>query len=218
MTYIQLVNAVLRKLREREVSAVSLTPYSRMIGDYVNEAKEIVEKAYQWKRLRENISFATVSDQQDYALNVRDRARLYRDPMGTAMVLDITSGGVWLSEDTLESLNESALYDNQDNQAPSVYAEVPTADGLTLSLYPKPDGVYTVKARVYNPQGELVADDDALSVPSEPVWRRAVALALTERGAGAGDDPAVADAAASKALIEAVSAEADPDEYTFREV
>jgi hypothetical protein len=218
MNYVSLVNTVLRKLREREVNSVSLTTYSQLIGDYVNEAKERVEGAYQWKRLRENISFNTVSDQQDYALAVRDRARLYRDPLGTSTVVDVTSGGFYLSESDLESLNDSALVSQQPNTSPAVYAEIPTADGLTLSLYPKPNGVYTIKARVYNPQGELVADDDELIVPSEPVWRMALALALTERGGGVGDDSGTAEQRAQLSLVEAVSREADPDEYTFREV
>jgi hypothetical protein len=41
MTYLNLVNNVLRRLREDEVSNVSESTYSAMVGDYVNDAKDL---------------------------------------------------------------------------------------------------------------------------------------------------------------------------------
>ena len=46
MTYLNLVNGVLRRLREDEVSNVSESTYSKMVGDYVNDAKDLVETAW----------------------------------------------------------------------------------------------------------------------------------------------------------------------------
>ena len=37
--YLTLVNSVLRRLREDEVSAVANTAYSKMAGDFVNDAR-----------------------------------------------------------------------------------------------------------------------------------------------------------------------------------
>ena len=39
MTYKDLVNNVLRRLRETEVSSVQTNSYSKLIGDLVNDAK-----------------------------------------------------------------------------------------------------------------------------------------------------------------------------------
>ena len=44
MTYLQLVNSVLRRLREDQVSTVEQNSYSILVGELVNEAKEIVLK------------------------------------------------------------------------------------------------------------------------------------------------------------------------------
>ena len=41
MTYLQLVNSVLRRLRENEVDTVPETSYSVLIGDFVNDAKQL---------------------------------------------------------------------------------------------------------------------------------------------------------------------------------
>ena len=43
MTYLDLVNNVLRRLREDEVSSVSESSYSKLVGDFVNDAKQFVE-------------------------------------------------------------------------------------------------------------------------------------------------------------------------------
>ena len=39
-TYLTIVNHVLRRMRENEVSNVSTNNYSKMVGDFVNDAKK----------------------------------------------------------------------------------------------------------------------------------------------------------------------------------
>ena len=41
MTYLNLVNNVLRRMREEEVASVSSNTYSKMVGDFVNDAKPV---------------------------------------------------------------------------------------------------------------------------------------------------------------------------------
>jgi hypothetical protein len=48
MTYLEAVNSVLRRLREREVLSVSESAYSKLIGDFVNDARNEVETAWGW--------------------------------------------------------------------------------------------------------------------------------------------------------------------------
>ena len=60
MTYLQLVNRVMRRLREREVDTIQGTgtsnSYARLIGDFVNEAKSQAEVAWKWGGLRQTLS------------------------------------------------------------------------------------------------------------------------------------------------------------------
>jgi hypothetical protein len=46
MTYLQLVNKVLTRLREDTVSTVSQNTYSALVGEFVNDAKRLVEDAW----------------------------------------------------------------------------------------------------------------------------------------------------------------------------
>jgi hypothetical protein len=62
MTYLNLMNSVLRRLREEEVTTVNETTYSKMAGDFINDAKTMVEQAYDWSALRETVIINTPLD------------------------------------------------------------------------------------------------------------------------------------------------------------
>ena len=51
MTYLQAVNKVLKRLRENTVSSVDETLYSRLVGEFVNDANRMVEDAWDWSEL-----------------------------------------------------------------------------------------------------------------------------------------------------------------------
>ena len=59
MTYLEAVNSVLRRLREDEVVSVSANPYSKLVGELVNDAKRLVEDAWDWSSLRNTITVQT---------------------------------------------------------------------------------------------------------------------------------------------------------------
>jgi len=60
--YSSIVNEVLRRLREDEVSNVSDTSNSKIIGDFVNQVKEEMEDAADWNALRSTIQVTTSGD------------------------------------------------------------------------------------------------------------------------------------------------------------
>lgn len=68
MTYLQIINAVLRRLRETEVTDVDETDYSKLIGEYVNSVKKEVEAAWDWNALRTTLTLNTVASTFNYTL------------------------------------------------------------------------------------------------------------------------------------------------------
>ena len=52
MTYLELVNGVLTRLREKKVASLDTNPFVSLIGALVNDAKQSVEDAWQWSQLR----------------------------------------------------------------------------------------------------------------------------------------------------------------------
>src|SRR5210317_1730535 len=68
MTYLNLVNNVLRRMREDEVTTVNQSTYSKMVGDFVNDAKKLVEDAWDWSALRTTMTVTTSADVFNYVL------------------------------------------------------------------------------------------------------------------------------------------------------
>jgi hypothetical protein len=110
-TYLQAVNDVLVRLREEEVSTVSETTYSALIGKFVNDAKR----------------------------------QIY-----------YTFDGVDSNYDT------------------------------KVTLFPIPDGVYSIPFSLIVPQAVLSSDSTVIAVPAELIVQNAYARALVERGEDGG--------------------------------
>ena len=68
MTYLELVNDVLVRLREPTVATVTATDYSTLIGKFVNDAKRQIEDAFSWNVLGQTITVTTTSGTYSYAL------------------------------------------------------------------------------------------------------------------------------------------------------
>ena len=68
MTYLDLVNNVLRRIREEEVASVNANTYSKMVGDFVNDAKKLVETSWDWSALRTTLTITTSADIFNYVL------------------------------------------------------------------------------------------------------------------------------------------------------
>jgi hypothetical protein len=84
-------------------------------------------------------------------------------------------------------------------------------------VYPKPDGVYSLKVKVVLRNVPLSADADTLAIPSSPVIHMAVALLARERGETGGTSTAEYFALADKYLSDAIALDAQkhPEETIF---
>jgi len=74
MNYLTLVNSVLRRLREAEVASVSTNSYSKLVGDFVNDAKRMVEDSWDWSGLRDTKTVTTSNGTQEYTLSGVDHS------------------------------------------------------------------------------------------------------------------------------------------------
>ena len=181
MNYIQLVNSVLRRLRETEVSSVADNAYSKLIGEFINDAKRSVEDAYAWNALSETLTASTADNIFNYVLVGSGQRFRVID------VLNDTSNIV-VQNATTRWMNEQFLLTSVQKGSPAYYNFNGTnSNGDTqVDLFPIPNGVYEVRFNVIKPQVALSADADTLLVPSEPVIFNAAARAIAERGEDGG--------------------------------
>jgi hypothetical protein len=181
MNYIQLVNSVLRRLRETEVSSVADNAYSKLIGEFVNDAKRQVEDAYPWNALSETLTAVTADGIFNYVLVGSGQRFRVID------VLNDTSNTL-VQNATTRWMNEQFLLTSVQRGSPKYYNFNGTnSNGDTqVDLFPIPNGVYDIRFNVIKPQVALSSDADILLIPSEPVIFNATARAMAERGEDGG--------------------------------
>jgi hypothetical protein len=181
MTYLELVNDVLVRLRETTVSTVTQTAYSSLIGKFVNDAKRQVEDAFAWNVLGTTITLSTTSGTYSYALTGAGQKFQVLD------ALNVTSN-LGMRNIDFVSMNRKQNFSTPVSGIPSEYS----FDGVNGSydtkvmLYPRPDGVYSIPFSLVVPQATLSSDATVIAVPDVLVAQNAYSRALVERGEDGG--------------------------------
>ena len=181
MTYLELVNDVLVRLRETTVSTVTQTAYSSLIGKFVNDAKRQVEDAFAWNVLGTTITLSTTSGTYSYALTGAGQKFQVLD------ALNVTSN-LGMRNIDFVSMNRKQNFSTPVSGIPSEYS----FDGVNGSydtkvmLYPRPDGVYSIPLSLVVPQATLSSDATVIAVPDVLVAQNAYSRALVERGEDGG--------------------------------
>ena len=201
-TYVSAVNSVLRRLRETEVTSVQDNSYSKLIGDFVNDAKSIVESSYTWNALFNTLSTTTTADVFSYVLTGSGQRFRVID------VLNDTSNTL-LRNATTTWMNQQFLINDVQKGPPEYYNFNGTNDnGDTLiDLFPVPNAAYNIRFNLIVPQTELTSDATVIKVPAEPVIFLAYAKALAERGEDGGLGSNEAYALFQKSLSDAIALE-----------
>ena len=211
MNYLELVNDVLVRLREDEVTAPTDTPYSKLISTFVNDAKRIVEDSFEWNVLTETLTVTTQDGLFNWVLTgVGKRFR----------VMDVVNseGNYFLKGITSSRMNNLMLNGESSKGSPIYYNFNGVNNGDTqVDLYPIPDKVYNIYFNVYKPQDKLTDASTELLVPSEPVIKYAYAMAVAERGEDGGIAAQEASSLADMSLADhiAMAESRQNDEYVW---
>ena len=200
MTYLNLVNNILRRLRERTVSTVEENSYSTLIGVLVNDAKTEIENAWNWSGLRQTLTVQTTAGTFTYELN---------NTRNNFTVMDVVNeeGNFFMEYRTQHDFNRFYLNQDPVTGNPRYY----NFNGLTndgdalVDVYPKPDATYTLYFNVIQRTLDLTNDSDILTVPSLPVQLLAYAKAVEERGEDGGASASTAYATATRVLNDAIA-------------
>ena len=209
MTYLDLVNNVLRRMREEEVASVTSTTYSKMVGDFVNDAKKIVEAAWDWSGLRTTLTVTTTADIFNYVLTgSQNRIKALNVINDTNNIFMEYRPATWFDD---KYLNQDPV---SGSPAYYTYNGVDSSGDSQVDIYPKPDGVYTIRFNCILRNDDLSADIDELVIPAMPVIHLAIALLARERGETGGTSAPEYFGIADKYLSDAIALDAQkhPDE------
>lgn len=209
MTYLELVNSVLRRLREDEVTTVSESDYSRLIGDFVNDAKRLVEDSWDWTGLRQEESITTIAGTNTYTLT---------DYSTRSKIMSVHN----------ETTNQTVVFEylprirqlylqNEGAQGPIQYYTVDGIDSngdIQIRFHMVPNAVNTITVYAVKRTDSLTNDSDSVLIPTAPIVQWAYAYALRERGETGGQSAVEQSIFAKEDLTNAISQDAGqhPDE------
>lgn len=214
MTYLQVVNNVLKRLRERTVSTVDESTYSKLVGVLVNDALVEVENAWNWSGLRTTLTATTSSGIFNYELN---------GTQNRLTVIDVINDtdNFFLKQKSSHDFNNFFLNSTPATGSPYYYSfNGISADGDTqVDLYPIPDAAYTIYFNVILRSAERENDSDTFNIPTKPIELLAYALAVEERGEDGGAASTSAYNRANAALQDAIALDAakHPEESLWYE-
>ena len=227
MTYREIINSVLRRLREDTIDSdwsgdlydsTTVTDYQKLIGELVNDSKKQVESYHDWQALRETFNVKTKPGNMQYTLgdSLRGAGISFKvlDVIcqETGTVLEQV-GNDWLNKQTFPLANiQSGEPTKYALNGISVAATDREPD-FNIDLYPVPNSVQTISFNIVGAQKELKEAAQVLRTPSQPTILGAWAKAIAERGEDGGTISSGVAAEARDALNMAVQLDSSNMEY-----
>jgi hypothetical protein len=181
MTYLELINDVLVRLRETQVSSSNETAYSTLIGRFVNDAKRQIEDSFSWNVLGRTVTITTTPGTYIYSLTGAGQKFQVMD------ALNVTSN-VGLQNISFVQMNRFQNLVPAISGIPEYYAfdGVDNNGDTKVLFYARPDNVYTIPFSLTVPQAPLSSDSTVVLVSDALVVQNAYARALVERGEDGG--------------------------------
>jgi len=212
MTYLEVVNKVLIRLREDQVTSVDSNEYSRLIGEFVNDAVRQVEDAWDWSALRSTITATTQEGIFSYVLTGSGNGSKMLD------VINDTSND-FMDYQSQTWFDRVYLIDSVKTGAPKDYTFNALDDNgdTVVDVYPVPDKAYLLRFNMVLRAGELNNDTDKIKTPTAPIIHLAQAMAVRERGESGAQSAAELFYTAERTLSDAISLDAakHPEETLF---
>jgi hypothetical protein len=215
MTYKELINEVLVRLREETVASdwsgaindsSTINDYQKVIGSLVNDAKRSIESYHDWLVLRETVNVSTVASTKNYNLSSGQEFK----------VLDVVnnSTGNQLAQVTRTYLN-SIMYPTDPTGEPNYYGfnGSDSSNNLKVDLSPIPTEAQTISFDIVKYQDTLTSATTAVKIPHQPIILGAYARAIAERGEDGGTQSSIAAQEAASSLAQAVMMDSGNAKY-----
>jgi len=229
VTYREIINSVLLRLREDTIDSdwsgnindSTVTPYQKLIGELVNDAKKNVESYHDWNALRETFNIRLRDGNMQYTLGdaLRGAGVSFR-------ILDVRNKttGTQLKQLTNDYINDRMFPTSKvATGEPTGYALNGLSQAGTnrepdfnIDFYPVPDSTVAnqvISVNIVGAQRDLKEASQILRVPAQPVILGAWARAIAERGEDGGTQYSAVAAEARDSLLQYIQLDSGNFEY-----
>jgi hypothetical protein len=181
MTYLEIVNKVLLRLRETQVATVSENTYSALIGELVNVTKREIEDSWNWSCLRTTLAATTTPALFNYVLvGAGTRFR----------VLDVVNDttNIFLQNKSSGWFEQQLLMATVQTGSPAYYNfnGVDQYGDTQVDVFPVPDAGYDLYFNIVMPQDDFTTDVEEVKIPYTLLIEGTLSRALSERGEDGG--------------------------------
>lgn len=224
MTVLQILNSVLRRLRETEVSSLEESEYSSLVADFIVDVHDELLQ-HEWSSMEHVVDVPV--DASQHILDLSQTEADGGDVDNSSTVPSVASVIYWAkvfdsSSDTNGtplSIVSSAFIEDQYQSARDTTSESPCyisfraspdRDGLEAMVWPPAEGTKHIRVFMWTPEDSIDTSTDTnrvLLVPDRPVRLGALYLALNERGEELGEPGGIAERRYTNAVSIALEAD-----------
>ena len=204
MTYLDMVNSILTRLRERNVNTVTQTDYSSLIGKLINDAKNEIETAWDWSALRNTLTAVTSAGIVSYSVTGAGQ-----DATVESVINDTQDW--YLRYATNHEFDNWYLNTTSVQTGSPEYYNINGVDinnDIIIDFYPRPTGVENIRINLVIRTPDMVLDSDSTSIPARAVEMLAYAKAVEERGEDGGMSAQGAYDTAARVISDAIARDA----------
>lgn len=181
MTYLEIVNKVLLRLRETQVETVAENTYSALVGELVNVTKREIEDSWNWSCLRTTLAATTTAALFNYVLvGAGTRFR----------VLDVVNDttNIFLQNKPSSWFEQQLLMATVQTGSPAYYNfnGVDQYGDTQVDVFPVPDAGYDLYFNIVMPQDDFTTDVEEVKIPYTLLIEGTLSRALSERGEDGG--------------------------------
>lgn len=177
-TKLQIINAVLPRMREATVATSSSTVYAALVSSVLNSVKTQIEQAWKWRDLRDTYTVSASVGTTSYSLTSSGQFARILD------MWNITTNGE-VERGTTRGFNakffgEAVVATGDITQYNPVGLDA--SYNLQFDVWPSPTRSNGLKVNLYVPQADPATDATVILVPNQVLIEGMVAYLMAERG------------------------------------
>jgi hypothetical protein len=177
-TRLQIINAVLPRLREATVATSSSTIYAALIASLLVTVKTQIEQAWQWRALRDTFDITVLPNVTTYSLTSSGQFAQIIDVWNRTTNVEVELG-------TMRGFNAkffgvtTVATGNVTQYSPT---GLDTNFDIQIDTWPNVVSTNALKANLYIPQTPDPTDSTAIIIPNQVLIEGILAYVLAERG------------------------------------
>ena len=206
-TRLQIINAVLPRMRESTVATSSSTIYASLVASVLNVIKAQIESAWQWRNLRDTYTITVTPGVTSYALTGSGQFAQIMDIWNRTTNRELDRG-------TTRGFNEK-FFGVTTVQTGDVAeynpAGLDASYDVQIDTWPNVTATNTLKANLYVPAADPATDATVVLIPNQVLIEGMIAYLLAERGDDSGTAVQMQVAIYERMLGDAIAAEIGQD-------